>query len=195
MQCPSCKEQIDDDSRYCDHCGEQILICSECGRPGRGKCCIFDGKELVPAGSCVPQAPANPAPAGTVTPTPAVQPAARSGITGADDKIKLTSQMYGIMIEARDGDIIGNKKGPFAGVFGRFKYISGTHCKIVRTAAGWHIQDTGSSGTGSTNGTFYNGIRLEPNRIYPIASNTTVKIADIELLITYSTAEGGTVRI
>ena len=51
MQCPSCKEQIDDDSRYCDLCGEKILICSECGRPGKGKRCKFDGKELIEPGS------------------------------------------------------------------------------------------------------------------------------------------------
>jgi len=50
MQCPSCKENIDDDSRYCDQCGERILVCSSCGRPGKGKRCIFDGKELIPAG-------------------------------------------------------------------------------------------------------------------------------------------------
>jgi len=54
MQCPSCKETIDDDSRYCDQCGEQIMVCSVCGRSGKGKRCIFDGKELVPAagGAC-----------------------------------------------------------------------------------------------------------------------------------------------
>ena len=190
MQCPSCKEQIDDDSRYCDQCGEQILVCSECGRPGRGKCCIIDGKELVPAGSRVPPTPANPAPAGTVTPTPAVPPMEHGGIAGAGDKIKLGSQTLGIIIEAGDGDVIGRRNGAFAGVFGRFNYVSGTHCRIVRTADGWNIQDLGS-----TNGTFYNGSKLIPNALCPIANNTTVKIADVELHITYETAEGGTVRI
>jgi len=58
--------------------------------------------------------------------------------------------------------------------------VSGTHCKIVKAAAGWHIQDMGS-----TNGTIYNGTALVPNTLYPLASGTTVKIADIELLITF----------
>ena len=183
MQCPSCKETIDDDSRYCDQCGEQIMVCSVCGRPGKGKCCTIDGKKLIPAagGASVP----------TVQP-PVMQPVPQSNSTNnaSGDKIKLTSQIHGIMIEAGDGDIIGRKNGAFAGVFSRFNFISGTHCKIVKNAAGWHIQDMGS-----TNGTIYNGTALVPNALYPIASGTTVKIADVELLVTYDTAETGTSRL
>jgi pSer/pThr/pTyr-binding forkhead associated (FHA) protein len=108
----------------------------------------------------------------------------------SDDKIKLRSQIHGIMIEAQDGDIIGRKNGAFTAVFSRFNYVSGTHCKVVKTAAGWHIQDLGS-----TNGTFYNGMTLVPNTLYPLANGTTIKIADIDLLITYNETGGGTVRI
>ena len=181
MQCPLCKETIDDDSRYCDQCGEQIMVCSVCGRPGKGKRCIFDGKELVPATGG----------ASTLTvQSSAARPVSQGNGASSGDKIKLTSQIHGIMIEAGDGDIIGRKNGAFAGVFSRFNYVSGTHCKIVKTAAGWHIQDMGS-----TNGTFYNGMMLSPNMLYPLTSGTTIKIADIELLITYETAGGGTVRL
>ena len=184
MQCPSCKETIDDDSCYCDQCGEQILVCSVCGRPGKGKRCKFDGKELIPAtgGASTPTVQ----PPGTQT---LPQSNGASNASGGG-KIKLTSQMHGIMIEAKDGDIIGRKNGAFAGVLGRFNFVSGTHCKIVRTAAGWHIQDMGS-----TNHTFYNGMMLAPNTLYPIFSGTTVKIADLELLITYDTDGGGTARL
>jgi len=194
MQCPSCKETIDDDSRYCDQCGEQILVCSVCGRPGKGKRCIFDGKELVPA--------TGSASAPTVQPT-VIQPVpqSNSGVVSGfavnasggavnSDKVKFTSQIHGIMIEAGDGDIIGRKNGAFAGVFSRFNFISGTHCKIVKNAAGWHIQDMGS-----TNGTIYNGTQLVPNALYPIASGTTIKIADVELQVTYYQTEGGTARL
>jgi pSer/pThr/pTyr-binding forkhead associated (FHA) protein len=97
--------------------------------------------------------------------------------------------MHGIMIEAGNGDIIGRKNGPFAGVFGRFNYISGTHCKIVKTT-GWHIQDMGS-----TNGTFYNGSRLPPNAPYPLVNGTTIKIADLELTVSYDIGDGGTSRL
>ena len=189
MQCPLCKETIDDDSRYCDQCGEQIMVCSVCGRPGKGKRCIFDGKELVPAtgGASAPtvQTPVS-------QPVPQSSGASGGANSGANsgDKIKLTSQLHGIMIEAGDGDIIGRKNGAFAGIFGRFNFISGTHCKIVKNAAGWHIQDMGS-----TNGTMYNGVALVPNTLYQLASGTTIKIADIELTVTYDTAGTGTSRL
>jgi hypothetical protein len=176
MQCPSCKETIDDDFRYCDQCGEIIMVCSVCGRPGKGKRCIFDGKELVPATGG--------------TPAPTVQAPSIQTVPQSGGKIKLTSQIHGIMIEAQDGDIIGRKNGAFAAVFSRFNYVSGTHCKVVKTAAGWHIQDLGS-----TNGTFHNGMTLVPNTLYPLANGTTIKIADIDLYVTYDETGGGTVRI
>jgi len=185
MQCPLCKETIDDDSRYCDQCGEQILVCPVCGRPGKGKRCIFDGKGLVPA--------TGNASAPAVQPQ-GVQPVQQGSGTNSGaisgDKIKLTSQIHGITIEAQDGDIIGRKNGPFSNVFGRFNYVSGTHCKIVKTAAGWHIQDMGS-----TNGTMYNGMKLDPNTLHPLVNGTMIKIADVELLITYDTTGGGTTRL
>ena len=194
IQCPSCKETIDNDSRYCDQCGEQILICSVCGRPGKGKRCIFDGKEMVPAGT---------APAGNVqqqsTPTaqiaqqPPVQaapPAPQPVCPASGDKIKLSSQGLGIMIEAKDGDIIGRKNGSFTGIFGSFSHVSGTHCKITKKNGNWHIEDMGS-----TNGTFYNGSRIAPNTSVLVSSNTTLKIADIELHLTYDPEGGGTTRI
>ena len=209
MLCPSCKETIDDNSRYCDQCGEQIFVCSVCGRPGKGKRCILDGKEMIPAG-CGPSAGSASAsapvqPVQTAQPTqsplfaqpvqavPAPIPAQQFGTainTLGADKVKLISQMHSIMIEAKDGDIIGRKNGAFASVLGRFNFVSGTHCKLVKTSAGWHIQDMGS-----TNGTFYNGSQLTPNVLYPILNNTMVRIADLELLITYDTDGAGTSRL
>jgi predicted component of type VI protein secretion system len=106
------------------------------------------------------------------------------------DKIKLSSPMHGIMIEARDGDIIGRKNGAFVNVFSRFNFISGTHCKIVKNAAGWHIQDLNS-----TNKTFLQGNELAPNALYPLANGATVKIADVELLVSFNTGDGGTSRL
>lgn len=220
MQCPLCKESNDDDSRYCDQCGQQILVCSMCGRPGKGKRCVFDGNELIPAGggaslastiANVPVPSANlvqptlsPLPVQSVQITqspksmPPVQPGQPAPIfapvqppqQNSSDKVKLTSQILGIMIEVKDGDIIGRKNGAFTGVFARFNFVSGTHCKFVKNAAGWHIQDMGS-----TNGTYYNGGQIAPNTLYPILSNTTIKIADIELFVTYDTNEKGTARL
>jgi len=180
MQCPSCKEQIDDDSRYCDQCGEQILICSVCGRTGKGKRCIFDGKEMILAGSAGQQS-AQTAQINQSSPAPAS--------ASAGDKIKLSSQNQEINIEVADGVIIGRKNGPFAGVFGGFPHVSGTHCKFLKTDEMWYIQDMGS-----TNGTFYNNSRLAPNTPVLLQDGTNIKIADVELLITFA-AGGGTVRV
>jgi predicted component of type VI protein secretion system len=139
---------------------------------------VFDGKELIPAGNVqsVQAAPIF---------VPAQPPQQNSG-----DKIKLASQIHGIMIEAKDGDIIGRKNGAFAGIFASFNFISGTHCKFVKNASGWHIQDLGS-----TNGTFYNGALLAANVLCPLLSNTTIKIADVELFVTYDANERGTARL
>jgi hypothetical protein len=186
MQCPSCKENIDDDSRYCDQCGERILVCSSCGRPGKGKRCIFDGKELIPAGAAQSQTD-QPAQQQTVQPSaPADAPQT------AGEKIKLSSYNHGIIIEAADGDILGRTKGPFAGILGSFSHISGAHCKLVKTEAGWSVEDTGS-----TNGTFYNNTRLAANVPAPVQSGANIKLADIDLLITYGNADGagGTQKI
>jgi hypothetical protein len=190
MQCPSCKEQIDDDSHYCDQCGEQILVCSICGRPGKGKRCIFDGKEMIPAGSVVQQ-PSQTTQINQPAPAPVVgqvsQPVQQSLAVG--DKLKLSSGSHGITIEVSDGDIIGRKAGPFAGVFGNFSTVSGTHCKFVKTNGTWCIQDMGS-----TNGTFCNNSRLAPNTSVPLQDGTSIKIADVELLVTLN-ANNGTVRV
>ena len=193
MQCPLCKEQIDDDSRFCDQCGEQLFVCSVCGRPGKGKRCIFDGKEMVPAGGAaqqpsqtahINQPPAQAAPAPVQAAPPPVQ---QSFIAG--DKIKLSSQKHGIMIEASDGDTLGRRAGPFTGIFGRFPQISGAHCKIVKVDGNWHVMDLAS-----TNGTFYYNNRLTPNNPVLLQSGTNIRLADLELLVTFD-AGGGTVRI
>ena len=202
-QCPSCKEKIENDFRYCDQCGKQIMVCSLCGRPGDRNRCKFDGKELIPAGNSKPiQTTQSPQPVPhvqTIQPPqsmPPVQPVqavfapVQLPQQNIGDKVKLTSQIHGIMIEVKDGDIIGRKNGAFTSVFARFNFVSGTHCKFVKNAGGWHIQDMGS-----TNGTFYNGGQLAPNALYPILSNTTIKIADIELFVTYDINEGGTARL
>jgi hypothetical protein len=188
MQCPSCKEQIDDDSSYCDLCGMQIMVCSLCGRPGIKKFCSFDGKEMVPAGSqAAPvqtpvQTPAQPTP---VQQTPVQQTPAQSdgstqkpGQAPAGNAVKFTGN--GITFEAKDGDIIGRKTGSFVGIFASYQYVSGTHCKIVKLPGGWHIQDLGS-----TNGTFVQGNKLAPNAPYPLTNNAVVKIATTDFTVTF----------
>jgi len=208
IQCPACKFGIDGDSLYCDQCGSQILVCSVCGRPGKGKRCMFDGKELViPGGTsqsssstvnlAQPSAPAPSAPAPSPMPASApVQsaqapaPAASVSFSGGN-KIKLSSQSNGAVIDASEGDILGRTKGNFTGILGKFSHISGNHCQIIKVNGAWSIKDLGS-----TNGTFYNGTKINPNSSMPVQNNGIVKIADIEFRVTFEQANnGGTERI
>jgi len=41
--CPACKEEIEDDSHYCDQCGQQLLFCKQCGHVGLGRRCTRCG--------------------------------------------------------------------------------------------------------------------------------------------------------
>ena len=49
--CPSCKEEIEEDSHYCDQCGQALLYCNQCGRVGIGRRCTYCGGLMVPPGS------------------------------------------------------------------------------------------------------------------------------------------------
>jgi pSer/pThr/pTyr-binding forkhead associated (FHA) protein len=90
----------------------------------------------------------------------------------------------GIVFEAKDGDVIGRKSGSFINIFASQSYVSGTHCKIVKLPAGWHIQDLGS-----TNGTFVQGNKLAPNAPYPLQNGIVVKIATTDFTVTFD--DGG----
>jgi len=187
MQCPSCKEPIDNDSRFCDSCGGKIMFCPLCNVPRKGKFCTQCNSELVPAGSAsgntaVPvQATAQAVPQiNSASPAASFVPS----VSGGTLKLSSTAQ-----IEVADGDIIGRKQGKFAGVFGRFNFVSGSHCKIIKMGAGWGIMDLGS-----TNGTFCNGSKLAPNTPCPVTNGMAVKIADIELQANCD-EETGTARI
>lgn len=45
--CPKCKEEIEDDSHYCDQCGQALLYCNRCGRVGIGRRCTNCGGLMV----------------------------------------------------------------------------------------------------------------------------------------------------
>jgi hypothetical protein len=213
MQCPACKEQIDDDSRFCDQCGIQIMVCSECGRPGTKKFCNFDGKPMVLAGSGAPspqvptpvgqtpaqtggaqvQTPAQTSGAQVQTPvqqTPVQQtPVQQTMPQAAAGGNSVRFSGNGVVFEAKDGDVIGRKTGPFVNIFASQSYVSGTHCKVVKMPAGWHIQDLGS-----TNHTFIQGKELAPNVPYPLANNTVVRVATTDFTVTFDDG-GSTTRL
>lgn len=61
--------------------------------------------------------------------------------------------------------------------------VSRQHAKIRRTEAGFEIMDLNSR-----NGTWLNAERLTPNKAYPFASGSQIRIGKMRLLIVYRSA-------
>jgi pSer/pThr/pTyr-binding forkhead associated (FHA) protein len=80
----------------------------------------------------------------------------------------------GWRLEVRDGDILGRTTGQHAARLGAFPVISGRHAQIARQGAQWCIVDLGS-----TNKTYVNGARLEPNTPVQIKKNDVLTLANI----------------
>ena len=132
MKCYNCKSLIDDDSIYCDQCGEKIFICPDCHIPGKGegKRCGQCGKPLVAADLLGNQ----------------------SKVAPVSIPSRLVSNELGITITLSDGLVIGRIEGPYASRLSSLKFLSARHASFRRDADGWIVADEGSR-----NGTAVNG--------------------------------------
>lgn len=225
MNCAFCNQAIDDDSLFCDQCGQQILICPTCGKPGSKKRCIHDGAALVPAqelsassgaggtmSGAAPVGPGTAPPAGAAgstpvppagpwgaSPAPAGAPAAGgpAAVGGpAAASLQLVNGNLGLSLEIKPHTMIGRKVGEFAPVFAQHSSVSSRHAQFTTDASGtWYVTDLGS-----TNGTFYGDTQLAPNQPTPLSDGTFLTIANIEFFVqitgnTDDDAEGGTMRL
>ena len=141
IQCPECRKMIPDDSAYCDQCGKELKWCPQCKRPKRGTECPLCGSVLVPGRQYL---------------------GGGSGVSGGSGGSGVSGG--GIVPTA----LVGNgwrlilQEGPFGRTGGIWpelascRYVSGNHGRISKTAAGWQVEDCGS-----TNGTFVNGVRIQ----------------------------------
>jgi len=77
-------------------------------------------------------------------------------------------------MEIADGDILGRTNGPHAAMLGKFPVISSNHAKVTRKNNEWFIADLNS-----TNKTFVNGAKLEPNVPTKIKQNDVVILANV----------------
>jgi hypothetical protein len=120
----------------------------------------------------VPQSPAAPTPA---TPVPQVPtPSAATVIVSFPSEKFFLCHPDGWKLETADGDILGRTAGPHTGRLGVFPVISSNHAKITRQGGGWFITDLKS-----TNGTYLNGVRLEPNVPTRIKQDDVVILANV----------------
>lgn len=209
MNCPNCKETIDDDSFFCDQCGKEILVCGKCGRPGKGNRCIFDGEPLVkrsaasalsapraesgasaaaPGKTSANGAPPAAAASPPVPQAPASKPAERTvtappSVDG--DKTFVVEKKLRITSPTLGIDIApadGDVLGRKAGAFvAQFSRFP--------QVSGTHLRFTKTGGAwqaedlGSTNGTRLGGEKLAPNAPRPLVHGEVLKIADLELRV------------
>ena len=155
IQCPECRKMIPDDSAYCDQCGKELKWCPQCKRPKRGTECPLCGSVLVPGRQYLGGG------------------AASGGASGGSGGASRGGAPFGSTAGASGGGtvptaLVGNgwrlilQEGPFGRTGGIWpelascRYVSGNHGRISKTAAGWQVEDCGS-----TNGTFVNGARIQ----------------------------------
>ena len=157
--CPTCKEEIEDDSHFCDQCGQPLLYCSSCGRVGKGRRCIYCG--------------------GLMTNTHSHPPITAS-IPNNIPVLTLYNANLDIRIIGQPGAIIGRRQGPYSHYFEQNMFVSGIHAQLVYSSnTGWNIIDKHSS-----NGTKLNNHSLQPDVPMTLKNGDIITIANVNMQVT-----------
>lgn len=193
MQCAFCKEIIDDDSFYCDVCGEEIKTCPGCKKPGKGKVCTSCGTPLITiksqaglsvesgtnAGAQTPQITGSKAPAPTASVSGTQRLPDNESVISAVPQLRLLNKNINVDLKIDDNSVIGRTTGQYVATFGGFNQVSGKHCRFnYDPLKGWCVTDLGS-----TCKTTYKNQELIPNMPQPISDQTYLKIANIEFFV------------
>lgn len=177
--CPACKEEIDNDSHFCDQCGQALLFCDRCGNVGIGRRCTHCGGLMV---------------------APDVNKKASDGIFGMPESdmttsistreyqqqngnnipvLTLANDSLNIRIVGINGAIIGRRIGPYSHFFEKYPYVSGTHAQLKYVInTGWCIADKHSS-----NGTKLNQRTLQPDVEMSLKNGDVLTLANISLQV------------
>ncbi len=70
---------------------------------------------------------------------------------------------------------IGKKRDSVDGCITFSNAVSRVHCRIAERGGRYYVEDMGSA-----NGTFINGMRINPGREFPLTPGDTLKMADLE---------------
>jgi len=189
--CPSCKEEIEDDSRYCDQCGQALLYCEKCGRVGMGRRCtscggmMLSAEELekrlgnqdlssgVSAGFVSQEFVATNR--GESTSRLVGQPRSVQGIP----QLLLHNDSLNIRMVGVNGAVIGRRQGPYAQFFQQNMFVSGVHAQLkYNNTTGWCVVDKHSS-----NGTKLNDHQLVPDVDMSLKNGDILTIANINLQV------------
>ena len=187
--CPSCREEIEEQSYYCDQCGQALQYCSNCGRVGIGRRCTYCGGLMAPpneedsshnstghaTATDISRTFATARETNQGTPLPDVQ------IQGIPT-LTLYNPSLNIRIIGINGAIIGRKQGPYQQLFDGNMYVSSVHAQLIyKPDSGWCVIDKHSS-----NGTKLNERELLPDIPMSIKSGDIVSLANINLQVSVS---------
>lgn len=190
--CPNCKEEIEDDSRYCDQCGQELSFCEKCGRVGIGRRCTSCGGLMIAADEYhrrmdTGQSVSSSGPSGYSygdymhTTNNASRPAAAPS-PQQTPQLMLYNDSLNIRIVGINGAVIGRRQGPYVQFFQQNMYVSGVHAQLsYRPGMGWSIADRHSS-----NGTKLNGHIIQPDVDMSIKTGDTITIANVNLQVNVS---------
>lgn len=192
MICPNkkCLMEIDDDSKFCDRCGSEILLCPKCNTPGTGKFCAKDGSRLESrrsgaAQNAVPQqaaaSGAQNQDAGNAIQAHEIQQGGTAAFdlnSGTESDAVTLIHSGGLELVIKNNDILGRGEGVHAGELGGFKYISRKHAAFTVKSGAWFVTDLGA-----TNKTRLNDAVLEPQREYPVKKGDRIMLADQEFTV------------
>ena len=188
--CPNCKEEIDDDSHYCDQCGQSFLYCNRCGRVGLGRRCTYCGGLMVSIEEYQRSVNSQTAFSVSISASAASQ-AGMSEVSSSQRGLPQTASPQGvpvlmlynpslnIRIQGVNGAVIGRRQGPYTHFFENNMYVSGVHAQLKYNAnAGWCIVDKHSS-----NGTKLNQHTLQPDVEMSLKTGDIVAVANVNLQV------------
>ena len=178
--CPTCKEEIDNDSHFCDQCGQALLFCDRCGNVGVGRRCTRCGGLMVAPSSN----PAEGVPG--MSESLKMEMATSGSMRGNHQQdgngipvLTLANDSLNIRIVGINGAIIGRRTGPYSHFFDKYPYVSGTHAQLkYSVSTGWGVVDKHSS-----NGTKLNQRSLQPDVDMSLSNGDVLTIANINLQV------------
>ncbi len=88
--------------------------------------------------------------------------------------LKLKEKNSGQIIDVKSGDVVGRYSVDFFQKMNNYKLISRLHFQVLYKEGKWFIRDLES-----TNGTFLNTKKLEPDKDYEIKKGDVINIAGI----------------
>jgi pSer/pThr/pTyr-binding forkhead associated (FHA) protein len=174
-------------------CGEEIKMCPDCKKPGKGKVCTACGTPLttrktqgeppVESGKTANDSPTPPSGGNTQQPANNTQSTYRlpdnEPSKPAMPQVRLLNKNINVDLKIDDNSIIGRTAGQYVATFGRFNQVSGKHCRFnYDPAKGWSVTDLGS-----TNKTKYNNQEISPNISQILGDQSYLKIANIEFFV------------